>query len=114
MPTSDPSNTRLPNFNGNQVQGLSNIQPIQQSQSISNVIQNIGNFFIFALTGLSILVLIASLIIGIILTITKNKSAKVAWIICGISAAVIFVCIIAFTVLSLYVGYTSTANVGGY
>lgn len=114
MPTTDPSNTRLPNFNGNEVSGISNIQPASSGASISNLTQNIGNFIIFGLTALSVLLFIGSLITGIILTITKSKSAKVAWIICGISAAVIFVCIIAFTVLSLYINYNNTVNVGGY
>jgi len=114
MPTTDPSNTRLPNFNGNEVKGLSNIQPVAPGPSISNVAQTAGNLIIFGLTGISVSLFIVSLITGIILTATKSKSAKIAWIICGISAAVIFVCIIAFTVLSIYVNYNSTVNVGGY
>jgi hypothetical protein len=114
MPTSDPSNTRLPNFDGNRVQGLSNIQTIEQSQSISSIILNIGNFIIFGLTGLSILLFIGSLITGIIMSATNNKSAKVAWIICAISAGVIFVCIIAFALLALYINTTSALDLSGY
>lgn len=112
MPELIPSKSPL--LNGNQTSGLSNIKPIEQSQSISNVAQNVGNLIIFGLTALSVLLFIGSLIIGIILTATKSKSAKVAWIICGISAAVIFFCIIAFMLLSVYVNYNSTLNVSGY
>jgi hypothetical protein len=89
------------NINSIQIPNTSRIEPIQPKSEITSVVGDGLNIIIFIITGISVIFIFVSLILGIIFSFINKKVAKYAWISLGISVGIIILCIVGYTVITL-------------
>lgn len=100
----------LLNFNSIQDSNLHSevaVNTIDSKSSVKNVVISIFDVAIYIIVAISIVSAFISFTVSLIMTITKTKGAKYAWILLGISVLIILLSIVVFTLLSVYQNFSS-------